>query len=330
MADLRILSAEEVRQALPMAEAVAGMKEAYAQLSAGQATVPLRSHMSVPEYSGISLVMPAFLRKSGDLGVKVVSVYPDNVKKGEPAIYAAVLMLDISNGRPVALLEGGALTAIRTGAASGAATDILARPDARIVTIFGSGVQAKTQLEAVCTVRSIESVRVYGIDPVQVGNFIQEMAGRGPIPDRLEPASTPAEAVAGTDIICAATTSSRPVFDGRDLQPGTHVNAIGSFLPEVQEIDSETVRRSLVVVDSREAALEEAGDLIIPLEAGVIDRDHIHAELGEIVAGQKPGRTNAEQITFFKSVGVAVQDAMAGRIALQNAVDQGLGTIVSL
>ena len=330
MAELRILSAEEVRRVLPMDQAISGMKEAYRQLSAGRATVPLRSQIPVPDFGGISLVMPAFLEESGDLGVKVVSVYPDNVKKNEPAIYAAVLMLDIANGRPVALLEGGSLTAIRTGAASGAATDLLARQDARVAAIFGSGVQARTQLEAVCTVRPIDTVRVFGIDAEQVRDFAQRVAGQGPIPENVEIVNSPAEALLGADVICAATTSATPVFDGRNLEPGSHVNAIGSFTPEVQEIDVETVRRAFVIVDSRAAALEEAGDLIIPLKAGIIGQDHIQAELGEIVSGDRPGRTSGEQITFFKSVGVAVQDAIAGRIALDNAVKQGLGTIVSL
>ncbi len=330
MADLRILNAAEVRRALPMAEAIAGMKEAYAQLSAGLATVPLRSHVNVPAHQGVSLIMPAYLAESDDLAVKIVSVYPENVSRGEPAIHAAVLVLDAMNGRPVALLEGGALTAIRTGAASGAATDLLARQDAKVVAIFGSGVQARTQLEAVSTVRVLDSARVYSIDKAQAHEFARSMAGRGPIPRSIQVANTPAETIAGADIVCTATTSTRPVFDGRDLEPGTHVNAIGSFRPDMQEIDIETVRRSLLVVDSREAALEEAGDLIIPLAAGDINEEHIHAELGEIVAGKKPGRTSAEQITFFKSVGVAVQDAVAGRIALRNAIAYDLGTIISL
>ena len=330
MAELRILSAKEVRQALPMAEAIAGMKDAFAQLSAGLATVPLRNRIDVPAHRGISLFMPAYLSESDDLAVKIVSVYPENVKRGEPVINAAVVVLDAENGRPVALLEGGALTAIRTGAASGAATDLLARPDAKVVAIFGSGVQARTQLEAVCTVRAITSARVYSLDVAQAEEFARTLADRDPFPESIEVVHSPTDAVVGADIICTATTSTKPVFDGRELEPGTHVNAIGAFTPEMQEVDVETVRRSLVVVDSREAVMEEAGDLLIPLAAGEIDEDHIYAELGEIVNGYKLGRANPEQITYFKSVGVAVQDAVAGRIALKNAISRNLGSVISL
>lgn len=330
MPDILILNAEEVRRALPMWEAIAGMKEAYRQLSAGQATVPLRSHLDVPAYAGVSLIMPAYLADSEDLAVKIVSVYPNNVSRGEPVINAVVIVLDATSGRPVALLEGGALTAIRTGAASGAATDLLARMDAEVVAIFGSGVQARTQLEAVCTVRSISSVRVFSLDRGQAKEFAESMAGYGPIPSFVEVVGSPAEALAGADIVCTATTSNKPVFDGRDLEPGSHINAIGAFTPQMQEVDVQTIRRSLVIVDSRDAVMEEAGDLLIPLAKGEIGKSHIYAELGEIVDGRKQGRTNPEQITYFKSVGVAVQDAVAGRIALQNARTGNLGSIVSL
>jgi ornithine cyclodeaminase len=313
-----------------MSEAIAGMKEAFAQLSAGKATVPLRGRVDVPAYKGVSLFMPAYLAGREDLAVKVVSVYPENVERNEPVIYAMVLVLDAATGRPLALLEGGSLTAIRTGAGSGAATDLLARPDAQTATIFGSGVQARTQLEAVCTMRNITSVRVCSLDLAQAHEMAQSLAGIGPIPNNIRIVTDAQKAVSGADIICTATTSRTPVFDGRDLKPGTHINAIGSFMPDVQEVDSVTIRRSLVVVDSREAALAETGDLIIPLNAGDIDDDHIHAELGEIVNGQKPGRSDQQQITFYKSVGVAVQDAVAGRIALKNAAAKDLGTIVNL
>ena len=327
---IRILSAQDIRQALPMAEAIAGMKQAFAQLSTGQAVVPLRGRVEVAPQQGTTLVMPAFLAQSGDLAVKVVSVFPKNSERHEPIIYAAVLVLDAETGRPLALMEGGALTAIRTGAGAGAATDLLARPDASVVAILGSGVQARTQLEAVCTVRKIKEVRVYSPSHEHAVAFAREMRGHGPIPGLIRIMSHVETAVRGADIICAATTSSKPVCKSEDISPGTHINGVGSYTPAMQEIDAQTVKRALVVVDSREAAWEEAGDLIVPLQAGLITKVHIHAELGEIAAGLKPGRTSPEQITFFKSVGVAVQDAIAGRIALENAVAHGLGTEVSL
>lgn len=326
---IRLLSAADIVQALPMADAIEGMKEAYAQLSSGRAVVPLRSRIDVPEM-GATLVMPGYLEQGDTIVVKTVSVFPVNVAKGLPVIHALVTVLDAETGTPIALLEGGTLTAIRTGAASGAATDLLARKDAQIAAIFGSGVQARTQLEAVCTVRHIKEVRVFSLDHYQAEQFASEMAGYGPIPAAIIVAEDSDSAVHGADIVCTATTSSTPVFDGNLLEPGTHVNGVGSFIPTMQEVDLTTVQRSLVVVDSRSAVWEEAGDLIIPLQNDDITEDHIHAELGEIVAGTRLGRQNSGQITFFKSVGVAVQDVAAADIALKNALAQGLGTLVNL
>lgn len=327
---IRILSAQDVRRALPMAEAIEGMKQAFAQLSTGQADVPLRGRVDVAPQQGTTLVMPAFLAESGDLAVKVVSVFPKNSQRGEPTIYAAVLVLDAANGRPLALMEGGTLTAIRTGAGAGAATDLLARHDASVVAILGSGVQARTQLEAVCTVRQISEVRVYSPTHENAVAFAREMRGVGPVPGTIHIMSNPETAVRGADIICAATTSRQPVFHSQDVAPGTHINGVGSYMRTMQEVDAATVQRALVVVDEREAAWEEAGDLIQPLQAGLITEAHIHAELGEIVVGLKPGRTSPEQITFFKSVGNAAQDAISGRIALENATKHNLGTDVRL
>lgn len=325
-----VLNAADVRKALPMSAAIEAMKGAFAALSDGQAEVPLRAHLPVRPHNGITLVMPAFVDQPGQqaLAVKVVSLFDGNPDRHLPLIQAAVLALEADTGRPLALLEGGTLTAIRTGAASGAATDLLARRNSRTVAIIGAGVQARTQLEAVCTVRRIESVFVYGPIPEQVEAFATDMAGEGPVPTDLRIASTAAEAVAQADIVCTATTSSSPVFAHADLKPGVHLNAIGSYKPEVQEIPPETVIEALVVVDSKEAALAETGDLIQPIRQGLIGPDHVHAELGEIVLGRKTGRDSDSQITFFKAVGVAVQDAVAARLALDRAQQLGLGQTV--
>ena len=329
---IRLLSAQDVRRALPMTQAIEGMKAAYASLSTGQAVMPLRSHVGIPDRAGTTLVMPAYLpdKDVPSLAVKVVSVFPQNAQRGEPVIYGLVLALDAATGRPLAIMEGSALTAIRTGAASGAATDVLARQDAAVAAIFGSGVQARTQLEAVCTVRPIQEVRVYSLVQEQALALADELAGQGPIPANVRVVDDPETAVRGADVICTATTSSTPVFDGRHLSAGAHVNGVGAYLPTMQEVDTTTVQRSLVVVDSRTAVLAEAGDLIIPLQNGDIEADHLHAELGEIIAGLKPGRSSEQQITYFKSVGLAVQDAVAARIVLHNALAANLGTEAAL
>ena len=325
---LKLYSAADVRRALPMAEAIAAVKAGYVQLSAGRAKAPLRTHLAVRP-DDATLIMPFYAPDDeGALGLKLVSVFNSNVPRGLPLIHSLVLAVDPATGAPLALIEGSSLTAIRTGAASGAATDALARPEAAVAAIFGSGVQARRQLEAVCSVRTIQRVLVYSLAGAEA--FVEEMAGQGLVPSDVVIAGSPRDAVAEADIICAATTSHTPVFDGRDLKPGAHVNGIGSFTPQMQEIDAETVWRARVVVDSYEAALVEAGDLIIPLHDGTIGRDHIAAELGEVLAGTKPGRTNPEQITFFKSVGVAVQDAMAARAILRRGPALGLGQSIDL
>lgn len=324
-----LLNAAEVRQALPMGECVQAMKGAYAALSAGRAEVPLRLRLPVKANDGLSLFMPAFVDDQAGqaLAVKIVSLFDQNPGRGLPFIHAAVLVLNPETGAVEALLEGGSLTAIRTGAGCGAATDVLARPDARTVAIFGAGVQARTQLAAVCAVRSIDTVWVYAPDAAGVQAFIAEMAGQGDVPADLRVAGSPAEALAAADIVSAATTSTAPVFAHTDLRPGTHVNGAGSYTPEMQEVPAETVAAGLVAVDSRRAALAECGDLQRPLAAGLLQEAEI-AEIGEIIAGVRPGRQAADQITFFKSVGVAVQDALAAQLALTNARKLGLGTQV--
>jgi len=322
-----ILNAKDVQQALPMGQCIQAMKSAYAALSAGRAEVPLRTRLSVPVHEAVSLFMPAYvLDEAGEsLVVKVVSLFPHNVKRGLALIQAAVLVLEADTGRPICLLEGATLTAIRTGAASGAATDLLARPEARVAAIFGAGVQARTQLEAICSIRSIQTAWIYDTNRARAEALIGDMAGQSLIPADLRLADSPSQAVQDADVICAATTSTRPVFNDADLKPGVHINGVGSYTPEMQEIPAETVKRAQIVVDSRSASLAESGDLVRPILQGHITAKHIHAEIGEIVLGRKPGRSSPDQVTFFKTVGVAVQDAVAARVALENATKLGLG-----
>jgi ornithine cyclodeaminase/alanine dehydrogenase-like protein (mu-crystallin family) len=322
-----ILTAEDVRKALPMNEAIEAMKRAYASLSDGKAVVPLRTRLSIPDSDALSLFMPAYVSSTDGqaMAIKAVSLFPTNPARGLAYIQAAVLVFDPETGRAMALLEGSSLTAIRTGAAGGAAIDLLSRADSRIVAIFGAGAQGRTQLEAACTARNIETVYIFDSNSDQAKDFAEKMRGKVSIPHDLRVASNPKEAVENADVICTATTSTKPVFDDKGLKAGVHISAVGSYTPEMQEIPAETVRRAKVVVDSRSASLEEAGDLIQPIRAGLFDEAHIHAELGEIVLGRKPGRESNDEITYFKSVGVAVQDAMAAKVALENARKMNVG-----
>jgi ornithine cyclodeaminase/alanine dehydrogenase-like protein (mu-crystallin family) len=306
-----------------MSDAVDAMKQAFAELSAGQAIVPQRIHMPLRHAGGDVLFMPAAGIEVGQITMKIITLFEGNHAKGLPFIQAIVVLLDGEDGRPLAIMDGASLTAIRTGAASGAATDLLARPDAESVAIFGAGAQAQTQLEAVCSVRRIVRASVFDRSTIAAVEFENEMSERLGIP--VSAASTVRENLAGADIVCTATNSETPVFDDADLAPGTHINAVGSYKPGVREIPAETVVRARVFVDETSAILEEAGDLLMPIADGLIGEDHIQAEIGQIVAGQKTGRQNDQEITLFKSVGVAIQDlAAAGRV-LANARRDGLG-----
>lgn len=325
-----ILNATEVRQALPMKDAIAAMKDAYASLSDGTAVAPLRTRLQIPSRDALSLFMPAYMKKDSTeaLAVKVVSLYPSNPPRGLAYIQAAVLAFDPDTGRAIALLEGSILTAIRTGAGSGAAIELLARNDSKIVAIFGAGPQGKTQLEAACSARKIETAYIYNPTRERAETFARELAGQGNIPKEIRIANSPKEAIENADIICTATGSTKPVFDDKDVKPGTHISAIGAYTPEMQELPIETVARSRIIVDSRATVMEEAGDIVKAMKAGAITESNIHAELGEIVLGKKPGRQSEDEITFFKSVGNAVQDAAAAQVALKNAHAMKLGVEV--
>ena len=327
-ASLRFLSDDDIRRALPMAEAVQVMKDVFAAVSRGQVVMPLRQHLEIPEHQGIVLFMPSYLPRQGCVGMKTITLFGRNPAAGLPRIQAMVLLFDAANGRPLAVLEGTCLTALRTGAACGAATDLLARADSSRVAILGAGVQARTQLEAVRAVRAIRQVMIHDVSASPAAAFAAELEADQGLVVRV--AASAAQAVADAEIICAATTSATPVFADRDLRPGVHINAIGSYQPKVQEISAETVIRARVVVDHRESALAETGDLIIPIQQGLFSADRIHAELGKIVASTKLGRQSTEEVTFFKSVGLAVQDAAAAAAALKKAEELGLGTVVGL
>ena len=302
---LRYVTTEEIKRTLTMAEAIKAVKEAFVQLSTGEARAPVRTSLEVPEFRTTALVMPAYLPRTKRIGLKLISLCDGNPAKGLPLAQAVTIVMDAENGTPLAVMDASFLTAVRTGAASGAATDALARKDCRVAAIFGAGVQGRTQLEAVAAVRPIRKVFIFDVSRGAAADFAAEMGRKLDLD--IEPASSP-EALRQADIISTATTSVTPVFADGDLKPGVHINAVGSYKPHVREIPGETIRRARVYVDQRQAALEEAGDLIIPLRQGRIGEDHILAEIGEVLAGLKPGRGSDGEVTLFKSVGNAVQD----------------------
>jgi len=330
-----IITRDELRRAAPMDAAIDAVSSAFAQLSAGQAEAPLRPHVGIPPAEGLLLVMPAYLSgaPSGPaaLGVKALTLFPHNAERGLPTINALVLLFDTTDGLPLALLDGGYLTALRTGAASGAATRLMARDDARVLALFGAGAQALPQVWAACVARPIERVWIVNRSAERAERLAAELRAFGaPIPADVRVAASARAALAEADVVCCATAAPTPVFDDADLRPGTHINGVGSYRPTMQEVPAATVARARVVVDQRRAAWAEGGDLVIARDQGLIDEAHIVAELGEVALGKIPGRTSAEQITFFKSVGNAVQDAAVAQVAYARAKELGLGREVAL
>ncbi|MGA2035058.1 MAG: ornithine cyclodeaminase family protein [Thermoguttaceae bacterium] len=324
---LLYLAAAHVRRALPMTDAIAAMRDAFAQLSSGQVTLPTRECLQTPDGLGASLVMPCHSTVLRMFSLKTVTVFPDNPRRGLPTIQSLVILTDGTSGAHLAVMDGASLTAIRTGATSGLATDLLARLDAAAVTVFGAGVQARTQLEAVCCVRTIRRACVYDPVPSAADRFAAEMTERLGRP--VTRAASPVEALKDADVVCTATTASDPLFEDSDLKHGAHINAIGSYRPHVSEIPPATVCRARVVVDHLGSALEEAGDLLRPLRQGLIEQAHFATELGDVVLGRSPGRGHADQITLFKSVGVAIQDLCAAAKTLENARRLELGLQLS-
>ena len=312
---------------MDMPSAIGAMKGAFAQLSSRAATVPLRTQVPIPQAHGTALFMPVYLPENGYIGLKTVTVFDDNPQQNLPLIHAMVQVLDGATGRPLALMDGEVLTAMRTGAASGLATDLLAREDVHTVTIIGAGAQGRTQLAAVCAVRPVKTAHIISRTPESAREFAREMSETLSIEVLTSSMET---ALPASGVVCTATTASTPVFPDTLIAPGTHINGVGSYRPDMCEVPPETVKRSRVVVDHQEGCRAEAGDLIQPIETGVITPDHLEAELGEIVAGNKPGRKTPGEITFFKSVGNAVQDLAVAGLILEKARKTGLGTWVTL
>ncbi len=320
-----LLSKSDVQQLLSMAETIRVVEEAFRQFALGNVIMPQRTVIRVEGYHGLHLGMPAYIGGEIDaLALKVVTVYPDNpTKKGLPTTIGTLLLNDPTTGAPLAVMDAGYLTAMRTGAVSGVATKYLAREDAKKVGVFGAGVQARTQLWATCTVRDVESAVVYDVDTEACQAYAREMTDRLGIP--VSPVDDPRAAVEGMDVIVAASSAAEPVFDGNWLVPGQHINAIGSHSPNARELDTTTIVRAKVVPDWTDACLVEAGDLMIPLDEGAIGEEHIRADLGEVVAGLKPGRENDAEITLFKSVGLALQDVSTADLVYRKAREVGLG-----
>jgi ornithine cyclodeaminase len=331
------LNRADVEALLPYGECIDIMAGALSALARGDAFQPLRAAHWLPDRRGLLVAMPGGLFDGGEqgargvrdiLGIKVLSVFPGNAAHGEESHQGAVLLFDAEKGRPLAFLDAASITAIRTAAVSALATRLLAREDAGDLALLGTGVQARTHLAALCEVRTLRRVRAWSRNPESARRFAAEESARHGLP--VEAVATAEEAVAGADLVCTVTAAVEPVLQGEWIAPGAHVNAVGACTPNARELDTAAVVRARLFVDRRESALNEPGDLLIPLREGAIGPDHILGEIGDLLLGRVEGRRDASDVTLFESLGLTVEDLAAARHIYEKAVGQGRGISLPL
>ena len=325
----RILSRQDVERVLRIDEIIDVVDQAFAHLDRGQAVMPARTAVEVGEHDGLLLVMPGYLGETGALGVKMVTVYPNNPSRyAMPNILGILVLIDCRTGEPVCVMDAAYLTAIRTGAVCAVATRYLAREDAHSLGMVGTGAQARGIAAAICKVRDIHSIKAHSLEPEgRRAQFAREVEQKTGVPVTL--VGSAEEAVLGSDIVTLATSSKSPVMSGSWLAPGAHVNAIGNHHPDSREVDSDTVKKSIVVCDDVASCMQEAGDVILPIKNGEIPPDHVRYSLAQVVAGRGPAR-RADDITLFKSVGLSIQDVSTALYAYRKAVASNIGVEVDL
>jgi ornithine cyclodeaminase/alanine dehydrogenase-like protein (mu-crystallin family) len=323
-----VLTPREVRQLLPMADCMDWVAAALERYSAGHAVNPLRHGVHIPDGRGLIGLMPGYLDEPEALGLKAVAIFHGNHGTELDSHQGVVVLFDTQTGVPTAIMDASEITAIRTAAASGVATRLLAREDADTLAVIGSGVQARTHLEAMLIARPVQTIRLFSPN---LENR-ERLAGwfRSRTEARIEAVASAREAVVGASIVCTTTAATQPVVEGAWLSPGTHINAVGACVPKARELDSAALARSRMFVDSRESATNESGDFLLAREEGAIGDDAIVGEIGEVLAGKVKGRRNDDEITLFNSLGVAVEDLATAHHVTARALDRGVGARVAL
>lgn len=324
----RILSASEVAKLLSLEEVLDVLSQAHVAFSSGETVQPTRLQLPVSIHNGRLLIMPSYIQPIEALAVKIVGGFHDNTKRGFPAAYGILILHDAETGAILSVMDGAYLTGLRTAATAVLATRTLANPDPQVLCILGGGYIGRMTTRCAVAVMDFKRVCVYSRTGSTAESFKDELASQIPTP--IEIAPTPEAACRDADVIVTATASKEPVLHFDWLKPGVHINALGSSLPDHREIDAKTMSHALVIVESIEATMAEAGDILIPLETGEIKKTIIHAELGEVISGDKRGRRDETEITLFKSVGIAIQDAATAQLAYQKAQMLGIGTDVHL
>jgi len=322
----KILSKNDVIKVLQMNDTIDILEKAFADLANEKAVMPQRTPITTPEHSGLALFMPAYLKGMGALGAKIVTVYKDNLAKYDlPTVLGTILILDEKTGAPIAIMDGGYLTAVRTGGVAGLATKFLAREDAKIHTLFGTGGMARTHAWAVDCARNIEKLILISLDPIEKKEAFRDSL-KEIINCEIVIGDDPAAAVGDSDIVTLITTAKDPIVNAEWFKPGTHINGTGSHAPAMREIDTATVIKSKVVCDLVDACKAEAGDFIIPANNGEWNWKDVHGSLGDVVAGKIQARENNEEITLFKSVGLAIQDISTAYHVYNKATEMNIGT----
>ena len=327
--EIVIINQKEVGRLLPMAECIDAMEKALSTLARGDAVQPLRSAMWLPDEAGLLGLMPAYV--GGDvsvMGVKAISVMMEGHGGESESHQGTVTLFDKQDGRPLAIVDARAITALRTAATSAVATRLLAREGAADLAIVGSGVQARSHLEGMLAVRPARRIRVWSRTTAHAHAYAEWAATEHGV--TMEVTTTAEDAVSEASIICTVTAAPQPIVKGAWLSPGAHINAVGSSIASTRELDTAAVARARLFVDRRESTLNEAGDFLFPQEEGVIDEGHIQAEIGEVLLGRAPSRESDEEITLFKSLGLGVEDVAAAHYVYRQAISQGVGTTVNL
>jgi len=321
-----LLSKSDVINILDMQSTMDIVEKAFAELYEGSAIMPQRTPIGVPENEGVALFMPAYMKKLGAMGTKIVTVYKNNGPKYNlPTVLGTILILDEKTGNCEAIMDGGFITAMRTGAVSGIATKYMANSDAKTASVIGSGIQAKTQVWATCTAHKFEKYYVYSLEsPENIDAFCVEMSEKHGI--EFVRAESLEAAVRAADVLTLATSAKDPVIQYEWLKPGCHINGIGAHAPAMREIDEKTILNSRIIADLTSACMAEAGEFIIPMNEGKFTKEMIAGDLGGVITGNTKGRTSQEEITIFKSVGLAVQDISTALAVLNLAKEKGVGS----
>ena len=321
-----LLDRQTIQGLLDMDRMIEILEQAFGELGSGSAVMPQRTAVPDPDVNGWYAFMPAQLKSMGALGVKSVTVYKDNPSTHSlPATLATIVLMDDKTGRTIAVMDGGYITAMRTGAVTGLATKYLARTDAAVAGVMGAGVQARTQLWGMASGADLDRALVFSLDPPDAQRaFAEDASALIGIP--VETAASGEELVRSVDILSLATTATTPIINGDWIQPGLHINGIGSHAVGVRELDTKTVVNSKIVCDQVDACLAEAGDIQIPIEEGALKPADIYGEIGELITGAKAGRESDQEVTLFKSVGLSIQDISAAHYVYQQAIEAGVGT----